>query len=98
MAHKLYQLAKLAARRPWAFIVSWAVIIGLLVGSAALFMGKLTNDFAIPGTETQDTLDEVEKIFPEFSGGTGSVVFTTANGNEFTDEQKQEILLDACRP
>ncbi|MCG7305280.1 MMPL family transporter [Pseudoglutamicibacter albus] len=91
MAHKLYQLAKLAARRPWAFIVSWAVIIGLLVGSAALFMGKLTNDFAIPGTETQDTLDEVEKIFPEFSGGTGSVVFTTANGNEFTDEQKQEI-------
>ncbi|WP_052048446.1 MMPL family transporter [Pseudoglutamicibacter albus] len=91
MAHKLYQLAKLAARRPWAFIVSWAVIIGLLVGSAALFMGKLTNDFAIPGTETQDTLDEVEKIFPEFSGGTGSVVFTTANGNEFTDEQKQKI-------
>ena len=91
MAHKLYQLAKLAARRPWAFIVSWAVIIGLLVGSAALFMGKLTNDFAIPGTETQDTLDEVKKIFPEFSGGTGSVVFTTANGNEFTDEQKQEI-------
>ena len=91
MAHKLYQLAKLAARRPWAFIVSWAVIIGLLVGSAALFMGKLTNDFAIPGTETQDTLDEVKKIFPEFSGGTGSVVFTTANGNEFTDEQKQKI-------
>ncbi|MFC3183945.1 MMPL family transporter [Pseudoglutamicibacter albus] len=91
MAHKLYQLAKLAARRPWAFIVSWAVIIGLLVGSAGLFMGKLTNDFAIPGTETQDTLDEVEKIFPEFSGGTGSVVFTTANGNELTDEQKQEI-------
>ena len=91
MAHKLYQLAKLAARRPWAFIVSWAVIIGLLVGSAALFMGKLTNDFAIPGTETQDTLDEVKKIFPEFSGGTGSVVFTTANGNEFTNEQKQKI-------
>lgn len=91
MAHKLYQLAKLAARRPWAFIVSWLVIIGLLGGSAALFMGKLTNQFSIPGTETQKTLDHVKEVFPDFSGGTGSVVFATENGEKFTSEQKKKI-------
>lgn len=91
MATFLYKLGRMAYRRRWAVLSAW--IVGLLaIGlSAGAFMGTLTNSFSIPGTETQRALDTLKKEMPEFSGGSGSIVYQTSDGKKFTTDQKKAI-------
>lgn len=91
MALWLYKLGRFSARRAWLVIVSWIVVIGVVGGAAALFMGTTSNNFQIPGTETQQMADKLQAELPEASGGTGSVVFTSTNGEAFTTAQEKDI-------
>ncbi|MHA7175654.1 MMPL family transporter [Arthrobacter sp. Sr24] len=91
MALWLYKLGRFAARRAWLVIATWAIIIGLVGGAAALFMGPMSNNFQIPGTETQQMADKLQAELPEASGGTGSVVFTSTNGEPFSATQEDAI-------
>ncbi|MEV8143271.1 MMPL family transporter [Specibacter sp. NPDC078709] len=91
MALWLYKLGRLSARRAWLVIISWAAIIGLVGGAAALFMGTMTNDFKLPGTETQQMADKLQAEIPEAAGGVGSVVFSTTDGTKFTPSQEEAI-------
>ncbi|WP_104091121.1 MMPL family transporter [Arthrobacter sp. GMC3] len=91
MALWLYRLGRFSARRAWLVIAAWAVIIGMVGGAAALFMGPMSNNFQIPGTETQQMADKLQADLPEASGGTGSVVFTSTDGQPFTPAQEKAI-------
>ncbi|MHA7306782.1 MMPL family transporter [Arthrobacter sp. TMN-49] len=91
MALWLYKLGRFSARRVWLVITAWALIMGVVGGAAALFMGPMSNNFQIPGTETQQMADKLQADLPEASGGTGSVVFTTSNGETFTPDQEKAI-------
>lgn len=91
MALWLYKLGRFSARRAWLVIAAWALIMGMVGGAAALFMGPMSNNFQIPGTETQQMADKLAAELPEASGGTGSVVFTTSNGKTFTPAQEKAI-------
>ncbi|MDJ0314074.1 MMPL family transporter [Arthrobacter sp. H35-D1] len=91
MALWLYRLGRLAARRAWLVIAAWAVIMGMVGGAAVLFMGPMSNNFEIPGTETQQMADKLQAELPEASGGTGSVVFTSTNGEPLTAAQEKDI-------
>ena len=71
MALWLYKLGRFSARRAWLVIAAWAVIMGMVGGAAALFMGPMSNNFQIPGTETQQMADKLQAELPEASGGTG---------------------------
>lgn len=91
MALWLYRLGRFSAHRAWLVIVAWAVIMGLVGGAAALFMGTMTNNFQIPGTETQQMADKLQADLPEASGGSGTVVFTSTDGLAFTPAQEKAI-------
>lgn len=91
MATFLYKLGRLAYRRRWMFVSLWAVVLVAIGLSAGAFMGKLTNSFSIPGTETQRALDKLKTEMPEFSGGSGSIVYQTSDGQRFTAAQKKAI-------
>ncbi|NVM94343.1 MMPL family transporter [Arthrobacter wenxiniae] len=91
MALWLFRLGRFSAHRAWLVIVAWAVIMGLVGGAAALFMGTMTNNFQIPGTETQQMADKLKADLPEASGGSGTVVFTSTNGLAFTPAQEKAI-------
>ncbi|WP_372696837.1 MMPL family transporter [Arthrobacter sp. JSM 101049] len=91
MATFLYKLGRLAYRRRWIFVSIWAVVLLAIGLSAGAFMGKLTNSFSIPGTETQRALDKLKAEMPEFSGGSGSIVYQTSDGQRFTTAQKKAI-------
>ena len=99
MATFLYRLGRLAYRRRWRFVAAWALILVLIGGAAGAFMGTLINSFTIPGTETQRTLDRLKTELPEFAGGTGSIVYRTTDGSEFTGSQRTSIAaaLDRLR-
>ena len=98
MAKFLYCLGRGAATRAWAAVITWIVLLGLAGGAFAAFGGTLSNSFEIPGTETQQLADRLADELPEANQGMGTVVYSTEDGSEFTDEQKAEIgeALDAA--
>jgi RND superfamily putative drug exporter len=69
-------------------IVAWLVIIALSGVGYALFHGTISPSITIPGTPTEKVTSQLADEFPEASGGSGSLVFTTADGTPFTDDQK----------
>lgn len=91
MASFLYRLGAMAYRRRWAVLSAWLVALLAIGLSAGLFMGKLSNTFTIPGTETQRTLDRMKVEMPELAGGTGSIVFRTKDGKPLDDAQHRAI-------
>ncbi|WP_147919136.1 MMPL family transporter [Ruania zhangjianzhongii] len=91
MAELLYRLGRTAARRVWAVLAAWAAVavaVGIAFGVGA---GTLSDAIDIPGTPTAEVTERLQTEFPEASGGTGSVVATTADGSEFTAEQQTEL-------
>ncbi|GAA3328847.1 MMPL family transporter [Paeniglutamicibacter sulfureus] len=91
MASFLYRLGALAYARRWAVVGIWTILLLLIGLCAGAFMGKLSNTFAIPGTETQRTLDRMKVEMPELAGGTGSIVFRTPDGAELSAAQHRAI-------
>lgn len=91
MATWLYRLGRFAARRAWVVISAWVLVLAIVGGSAALFMGTMSNNFTIPGTETQQMADKLAKDLPEQSGGTGSVVFVRTDGAALTTADQKAI-------
>ena len=91
MASFLYRLGAMAYGRRWAVLSAWLVALLAIGLSAGLFMGKLSNTFSIPGTETQRTLDRMKVEMPELAGGTGSIVFRTSDGKPLDEAQHRAI-------
>ena len=99
MAELLYRLGRLAAKRAWVVIVSWAVLLGLALTSFLLFGGSLSASFDIPGTPTAKVSDQLAKELPDFSGASGAVVFHSSDNKPFTAEQQaaiSEVAADAA--
>ena len=76
----LHRLGSSAARHRWRFVVAWAVVaIAVLAWNKA--EGGHTRDvFTIPGSETQEALEILERDFPEASGDSATVVFAVDAG------------------
>lgn len=100
MAEALYRLGRFCARRPWAVISAWVVILGLAAVGYLLGHGTLSSTVSIPGTETARVTEELRTRLPEASGGMGTVVFHTEDGSELSAEQQAQIsavLADVAR-
>ncbi|MCO8277976.1 MMPL family transporter [Actinoplanes sp. TRM 88003] len=91
MAELLYRLGRACARRAWTVVVAWIVVLGLSVGAYLAFGGVLSSQVTIPGTATAKVTDQLAGKFPSAGGGTGSLVFHTADGSTFTDGQRTAI-------
>ncbi|VXB03438.1 RND transporter [Arthrobacter sp. 9AX] len=91
MALFLYRLGSWAAAHAWRTLGAWAAILALAVGSFLSFGGPLASSFDIPGTEAAKVTDELAEKLPDLSGGSGAVVLQTANGQPFTQAQKDAV-------
>ncbi|WP_375386599.1 MMPL family transporter [uncultured Microbacterium sp.] len=91
MAELLYRLGKFSARRAWSVIVAWIVVLGIAVAGFLVGFGGLSSSFDIPGTASGAVTDELSQKLPDFSGASGTVVFTTADGTALTDDQRTQI-------
>ncbi|MFC4222545.1 MMPL family transporter [Lysinibacter cavernae] len=91
MATLLFRLGSFAARRAWAVIVAWIVILGLSVGAYFALAGGLSNSFDIPGTASGEVTDQLAQKLPTTAGGTGTVVYQTDDGSAFTATQREQI-------
>ena len=94
MAHFLYRLGRRSAQYPWRVLGAWLAVL-LLAGAGYLVAGgNLATTFSIPGTATDRVTSQLEYQFPDLAGMNASVVFTTDDGQPFTDTQRQEIVAE----
>ncbi|MEU4693773.1 MMPL family transporter [Actinoplanes sp. NPDC023714] len=91
MAELLYRVGRFAARRAWMVLITWMVILGLSVAAYFAFGGTLSSQVTIPGTATAKVTDQLAERFPSASGGSGTIVFHTADGAKFTEEQQAAV-------
>ncbi|CAI3795025.1 MMPL family transporter [Pseudarthrobacter sp. MM222] len=96
MALLLYRLGKFSYRHRWLVISLWLAVLVAVGGAAAAFHGTLSNNFQIPGTETQQMADKLKKELPASSGGSAGIVFE-ANGSEFSQAGKDAVSAALAR-
>lgn len=89
MASLLYHLGRVAYRRRWWVLALWTAVVLGAGGAAVAFHGTMSNNFSIPGTESQRVLDQLKQELPDAAGGSGAVVFHA--GDRFTPAQEQAI-------
>ncbi len=86
MATFLYRLGRFAFRRRRLVVMLWIAILAVVgIGSASV-SGTTSDQFTIPGTQSQKALDLLDKEFPQASasGATARVVFEAPDGQKLT--------------
>jgi len=82
MTRALYRLGRGAALHPWRVIAVWVVLAVGVVGLNRSVGGETTDDFRLPGTESQQAIDLLDTRFPAQAGASGQVVFHIADNED----------------
>ncbi|MDT0267274.1 MMPL family transporter [Streptomyces sp. DSM 44915] len=96
MATLLYRLGRAAFRRRGRVLAAWLLLLGLLGGAAGAFSGTMTDDFTMPGTESQQAMDALERDFPQASGASGTVVVAAPEGHILAPADLAPLLQEAA--
>jgi len=80
MSRALYRLGHFAATHRWRVIAVWIAAFVAAAFAVGTVGGETSDNFTLPGTETQRALDLLEERFPDQSGDTAQVVFATDDG------------------
>jgi putative drug exporter of the RND superfamily len=91
----LARWARLAVRRRWLVLTTWAAILVVLTVLWRLFGGGFATGFTIPGTESQQAFDLLEARFPQQAGDSATLVFKAADGRSISEDRPRiESILD----
>jgi RND superfamily putative drug exporter len=85
MATLLYRLGRFSYRRAWATIGVWFVLFAGILGGSIALGGQTSESFAIPGTESQQALDQLSAVFPAVAGASVEVVTVAPSGASVND-------------
>ena len=97
MSNFLYALGRWSFLHPGRVIGSWAAVL-VLAGLAALAVGQGTQDsFDIPGTESQDTADGLQRTFPELAGATAFVILEAPDDGSVRDDRTRALVDGAMK-
>lgn len=92
MARLLYRIGRFAARRRWAVLVTWLVALLGLGGAALGLHGTLADSVSIPGTASQQAMEEMSAKLPQFGGSSGRVVFAAPDGHTLAEPEYQQAI------
>ncbi|MEU1519602.1 MMPL family transporter [Streptomyces sp. NPDC005811] len=94
MATFLYRLGRLAFRRRRLFAMLWIVVLAAVGIGAMNASGSTSEGLSLPGTQSQQAIDLLQKEFPQASadGATARIVFEAPAGQKLTSAaNKTEI-------
>ncbi|PRZ41999.1 RND superfamily putative drug exporter [Antricoccus suffuscus] len=77
----LERVGRFSARRHWVVFVAWLIILGALVGLRSAYGGEFYNNYTVPGSESSQGLDLLQKDFPTQGGYAGQIVFHAKTGS-----------------
>jgi RND superfamily putative drug exporter len=77
----LYSLGRWSYRHGVRVLLAWIIILAAAGGGAALFSQGTDNSFSIPGTESQEGLQQLSRTFPQVSGTSAQIIVVAAPGD-----------------
>ena len=89
----LYRLGGWAFQHRRTVLVGWLVVLGVVIASAAVFSGQTSNEFAVPGTESQRAQDLLHEKFAGAGGASARVVFAAPRGERLTDPENRAAVM-----
>ncbi|MEU2234078.1 MMPL family transporter [Streptomyces vietnamensis] len=95
MATLLYRLGHFTFRRRRTVLALWLALLIAVGGAAAALGGSTSDEFKVPGTEAQATLDRIKDTFPDQANGSAMVVFQADSKGGITTEQARTAVTDA---
>ena len=95
MATRLYRIGGWAFENRRKVLVGWLLVLVAVFASAAMFSGKTSNEFSVPGTESQVAQDLLQEKFPEAGGGSARVVFAAPEGEKLTDPDNKAAVMES---
>lgn len=96
MSSFLYELGAAAYHRRKTAVAVWFAILVLLGGVVALFSDDFSDEFELPGAESQEALDNLELTFPQVSGGRGQLTIVAPDGADLRDEEYKKPIEEAA--
>ncbi|MFE9912029.1 MMPL family transporter [Streptomyces clavifer] len=84
MASVLYRWAGWAIRRRGRVIGIWLLLLAAVGGLGTTMSGKLSNEFSVPGIESQQAQDLLDRKMPASAGGTARIVVAAPAGGTLT--------------
>jgi putative drug exporter of the RND superfamily len=91
MSRALHRLGRFAVRRRRAVVLAWLAATAVLWAVASTAGSGYSDDFRIPGVESQQALDVLDERFPEASGAGAQVVVHTDDGDLASPEHRVTI-------
>lgn len=95
MAASLYRLGRFCFHRRGRVVAVWLLLLAVLGVAAAVFRGPASDQFTMPGTESQRALSTLQKQFPEASGASGTIVVRSTTGKPLTPARVKPVLEQA---
>ena len=77
-----------SARRPWPTIAAWVVLAAVVTALASALGGTFADDFAAPGSQSEEAMELLEDRFPDASMGSAMAVFATEDGDRLADHRR----------
>jgi len=95
MSITLHRLGHWVAAHHRRVLISWLVAVVAVLATAGSLRGVLEDDFSIPGSESQQGIENLATRFPQASGVTAQVVVGAPAGEQITGYRDQvEEMLD----
>lgn len=92
MSKYLYVIGAFSFRRRWVVLGVWlAVLVGVATAGLTL-RGTPSDNFTIPGTESQQAVEQLKQRLPAFSGAQTQVTFATPGDARLSDPPVIEAI------
>ena len=95
MSTLLSSLGRWSFRHPWRVLVAWLIILAAAGGGALVLQQGTDDSFSIPGTESQEGLEQLSRSFPQVSGTNAQFIVVAADGEQVTDDDYRVPIEDA---
>ena len=90
----LYRLGGVCARRRWIVLAVWLVVAVALAAWARGAGSEVNDDLTLPGTDSQQATDLLDKRFPTQANGSNPVVLVSPAGSKITASRYQQPIDD----
>ena len=97
MGRILHAIGAFSARRAWAVITAWLVLLVGVGAAAVVFQEAADDSFSIPGTQSIQTFEKLGEEFPAAGGASAQIVIAAPDGAALIDPASQEAIGETVR-
>ena len=99
MARLLQRLGYFAVRRRRLVLGGWILALVVLGGLAGAFKGTFSDEFKVPGTESQKAIELIQRAVPNANAdaATGRVVFAAPSGQSLNSGEGKAAVAQAVK-